>query len=457
MEILPAYKEKNGTWTVKFKYKDWMGERRQKTKRGFARKKDAEQFEADFKARYIHSANIPFRTLTENYFEDLTINQKIDVTTAARKQQTFSTLLLPFFDKKPINEIDELDILNWQTWVKQKGFEKIPDTGYAPTYLKSIHNELSAIMNYACRYYKLPFNPCQKAGSMGKADADAMQIWTLEQFEQFIAYADKSGAKLAFNILFWTGIREGELLALTPADFLPDMKLNIDKNFAVLNGDHIIKNPKNEPSIRCIAIPRFLYEETMNYINGLYGLAQTDRLFMFTRSFLQKEIKRIAAKAGLEPIRVHDLRHSHASLLIEMGFNILMISERLGHKSVQTTWNTYAHLYPDKGKQIAFGLQAAKTTGITTNKTTEDQVISLLGEIQKMLPNYSTYETDEIIMWNREKKEKSVTDRKLFDDIVCQNINPDEAFVVMMKDGYYEVNEHIVFCFASKGLPVKFL
>ena len=97
--------------------------------------------------------------------------------------------------------------------------------------------------------------------------------------------------------------------------------------------------------------------------------------------------------AGLEPIRVHDLRHSHASLLIEMGFNILMISERLGHKNVQTTWNTYAHLYPDKGRQIAFGLQEAKVTGIASNKTAEDQVVSLLGEIRKMLPKNQRYKS----------------------------------------------------------------
>lgn len=454
---MPAYKEKNGTWTSKFKYKDWMGERKQKTKRGFARKKDADQFEADFKAKYIHSANIPFKALVDNYIEDLTTNEKIDITTAARKQQSFSTLIIPFFNKKPINEIDELDVLNWQTWVKQKGFKKIPNTGYAPTYLKSINNELSAILNYACRYYKLPSNPCRNAGSMGKADAEAMQIWTLDQFEQFISYEDKSGARTAFNLLFWTGIREGELLALTPADFFPDMRLNIDKNFAVVNGEHIIKDPKNDPSIRCIAIPDFLYKEAMSYAKSLYGLAPTDRLFMFTKSFLQKEIKRVAQKAGLKTIRVHDLRHSHASMLIEMGYNILMISERLGHKSVQTTWNTYAHLYPDKGKQIAFGLQKVKTTGITANKTTEEQVISLLGEIQKMLPNYNAYETDEIIMWNREKKEKTIADRYLFDKMVCSNIAPNEAFVIMMKNGYYEVNEHIVFCFASKGLPVKYL
>ena len=125
-------------------------------------------------------------------------------------------------------------------------------------------------------------------------------------------------------------------------------------------------------------------------------------MMMFTKAYLLKEIKCIAKMAKMEPIRVHDLRHSHASLLIEMGFNILMISERLGHKKVETTWNTYAHLYSDKGKQIAFGLQEVKMNGLTSSHSTE-------------------------------------------------------AFVMMIQDGYLEVNDQIIFCFSSKGLPVKFL
>lgn len=454
---MPAYREDNGTWTSKFKYRDWRGEKRQKTKRGFERKKDALDFEAEFKATLVHSADIPFTALVKNYLGDLTKNHKIEITTAERKQRAFDKMISPYFGQKPINQIAELDVLNWQTWVQQKGFDKFKGVGYAPTYLKSINNELSAMMNYAVRYYRLPYNPCERAGSMGKSSAEAMEIWTLDQFEQFIGYADKSDAKIAFDILFWTGIREGELLALTPADFLPGPRLDIKKSFAVVNGEHIIKKPKNDPSIRCIAIPQFLYDEVQNYMHGLYGLEQTDRLFTFTKSFLLKEIKRMAHMAGLEPIRIHDLRHSHASLLIEMGFNILMISERLGHKNVQTTWNTYAHLYPDKGRQIAFGLQEVKATGLTANKTAEDQVIGLLGEIQKALPNYNTYETDDIILWDCEYKIKKVVDRKQFDDMVYGTIEPEEAFVIMMSEGYYEVDTRYVFCFSSRGMPIKHL
>ena len=114
---------------------------------------------------------------------------------------------------------------------------------------------------------------------------------------------------------------------------------------------------------------------------------------------------------------------------------------------MQTTWNTYAHLYPDKGRQIAFGLQEVKATGLTANKTAEDQVIGLLGEIQKALPNYNTYETDDIILWDCEYKIKKVVDRKQFDDMVYGTIEPEEAFVIMMSEGYYEVGYQICFLF----------
>ena len=285
---MPAYREDNGTWTSKFKYRDWRGEKRQKTKRGFERKKDALDFEAEFKATFVHSADIPFTALVKNYLGDLTKNHKIEITTAERKQRAFDKMISPYFGQKPINQITELDVLNWQTWVQQKGFDKFKGVGYAPTYLKSINNELSAMMNYAVRYYRLPYNPCERAGSMGKSSAEAMEIWTLDQFEQFIGYADKSDARIAFDILFWTGIREGELLALTPADFLPGPRLDIKKSFAVVNGEHIIKKPKNDPSIRCIAIPQFLYDEVAYSARTAHPFQRNGAPFRFRLSKAQQ-------------------------------------------------------------------------------------------------------------------------------------------------------------------------
>lgn len=192
-------------------------------------------------------------------------------------------------------------------------------------------------------------------------------------------------------------------------------------------------------------------------MNTMYMPIPKNRLFPYTKSYLAHEMERGCKATGVKRIRIHDIRHSHASLLIEMGFNILAISERLGHKNVQTTWNTYAHLYPDKGRQIAFGLQEAKTTGLTSNQTAEDQVISLLGSIQKMLPNYTTYETDDIILWDSVEKQKSIVDRQRFDEMIDGSVEPAEAFVIMMQNGYYEADTRYVFCFSSRGMPVQYL
>ena len=132
----------------------------------------------------------------------------------------------------------------------------------------------------------------------------------------------------------------------------------VNKNFAKLKGEELLLEPKTPKSRRDIAVPDFLYDDIQHYIGRIGGIEPSDRIFYFTKSALEKEIKRVADKAGLPQIRVHDLRHSHASMLIDMGFDILEISERLGHESVKTTLDTYSHLYPDKDKQLAERLNA---------------------------------------------------------------------------------------------------
>ncbi len=85
----------------------------------------------------------------------------------------------------------------------------------------------------------------------------------------------------------------------------------------------------------------------------LYDINPTDRIFPFTKSFLYNEIKRGSKASGIRIIKIHELRHSHASLLIELGFSPILIAERLGHEKVETTLNTYSHLYPSKHEEVA--------------------------------------------------------------------------------------------------------
>ena len=319
---MPAYKYtlKNGKtmWYANFYYTDWTGEKKHICKRGFSTQREAKEYERTFMDQQNATSDILFSSLVTNYLEDM--EHRLKPTTMENK-------LISFRDRD--------------------------DKPFSQTYLKTVNNQMSAIMNYAVSHYHLALNPCKAAGSMGKSNADEMNIWTQAEYEKFSKAISKSSMKLAFDILFYTGMRSGELLALTPADILPSKRIDINKNYAKVKGKEIFLEPKTPKSKRCISIPDFLYDDIQEYISKLYGIEKGDRIFYFQKTALEKEMKRVSERVGLKPIRVHDLRHSHASMLIELGFSALEIADRLGHESVKTTLDTYSHLYPDKDQKLA--------------------------------------------------------------------------------------------------------
>lgn len=347
---MPAYKdEKTNTWLCSFLYTNWNGDRKRKCKRGFPLKKEALDWERKFLSKSTMSCNMTFQALTELYFEDM--STRLKATTISNKRYLFDTKLLPFFGKLPIDKITPAHIRKWQNDLI--GHKK----DYAPTYLKTTNNQLSAVFNYAVKYYNLSSNPCRIAGSMGKKDADEMQIWTVEQFKQAMVCCKRDSDRLAFEIMFYGGLRIGEALALTPADIDEAKVISITKSYTRLHGEDVISTPKTPKSIRDVTIPMFLYEHIQSYMASLYDITPDTRFFIFGKGTLNRSLKSCAVDAGLPLIRVHDLRHSHASLLVEMGYSILLISQRLGHEKVDTTMNTYAHLYPDKQEKLADDLQ----------------------------------------------------------------------------------------------------
>ena len=355
---MPAYKYtlKNGKtmWYAAFTYTDWTGKNRHTCKRGFKTQREAKEYEASILNQQKTSSDILFSSLVENYMEDM--KNRLKPTTMENKRNIIENKLLPYFSRLKVCDIDTIKVRKWQN--ELLSFRDENGNPYSQTYLKTCNNQLSAILNYAVTHYNLVANPCRAAGSIGKSKAGKMNYWTQKQYELFSQNIQKSAIKLAFDILFYTGMRSGELLALTPADILPDQRISINKNFAKLNGEELFLEPKTPKSRRDIAIPEFLYDDIQQYLFRIGEIAPDDRIFYFTKSALEKEIKRVANKTGLPQIRVHDLRHSHASMLIDMGFDILEISERLGHESVKTTLDTYSHLYPDKDKQLAERLNA---------------------------------------------------------------------------------------------------
>ena len=251
-----------------------------------------------------------------------------------------------------MSSITPQQIVRWQNeLINYRDKDGAP---YSPVYLKSIQNQISAIFNHAVRYYNLRENPCKKAGNMGKKKNREMAFWTKEEYLQFIdAMMDKPLSFYAFEMLYWCGIREGELLALTPADFDFDKRtVSISKTFQHTGGKDIITPPKTEKSNRTITMPRFLADEMQEYLKMQYDIGLDDRMFPVTKSYLYREMQRSCQETGVKRIRIHDLRHSHISLLIDQGFSAVAIADRVGHESIDITYN-YAHLFPSKQAEMA--------------------------------------------------------------------------------------------------------
>ena len=352
---MPAYKDdKTGKWFCKFYYTDWQGNNRQKWKRGFDTKKEALAYERDFLEKQSANPDMTFQNLYELYMEDMAARLK--QSTILTKKHIYETHILPFFGNKPINEIKASDVRRWQNQLMNSS------NGYSKTYLKTINNQLTCIINYAKRFYDLNTNPCGQAGSMGQAKAEEMDYWTYDEYTAFReGIKDKPLSYICFQGLYWTGMREGELLALTAADInLATKQIDINKTYQRLNGKDITTPPKTKKSNRTIKMPNFLCDEMQDYLRMLYGVKKKDRIFTVTKSYLHHEMDRGAKEAGVKRIRIHDLRHSHISLLIDMGFSAVAIADRVGHESIEITYR-YAHLFPSKQMEMADKLDFERT------------------------------------------------------------------------------------------------
>ena len=291
-----------------------------------------------------------FKSFVEQYTADM--QTRIKENTWATKEHIIRTKLIPYFGKQKMSSITAQQIITWQN--ELMNYKDENGKPLSPVYLKTINNQLSAIFNHAVKYYNLRENPCKKAGSMGKKKNREMLFWTKEEYLKFAeVMMDKPLSYYAFEMLYWCGIREGELLALTPSDFDFDKNtVSINKSYQRLNGQDLITTPKTEKSNRIIKMPQFLADEMKDYLKMLYDVGENERMFAITKSYLHREMDRGSKEAGIKRIRIHDIRHSHVSHLIDMGFSAIAIADRVGHESIDITYN-YAHLFPSKQTEMA--------------------------------------------------------------------------------------------------------
>ena len=339
-----------GTWTMYTRYTDWQGIVREKRKRGFVTKHEALEYEREFLLKKSKDINMSFDKFVEIYLDDM--KPRIKSSTYENKMYIIRDKILPYFKNKCLSEITPTDIIQWQN--EHLLFRDSEGKPYSATYLRTVQNQLSAIFNHAYKYYDLPKNPCRQLNKMGRAKANEMLFWTKDEYKLFSeSMKEKPVSYYAFELLYFCGIREGELLALTRKDIdLVNRKLTINKNYQVIKGKGVITTPKTEKSNRLIDLPKFLCDELEDYFGMIYKCDPETRLFEISKSYLHHEMDRGCWESGVKRIRIHDLRHSHVAYLIELGFSTIEIAERLGHENISVT-ETYSHLYPSKQRCMA--------------------------------------------------------------------------------------------------------
>lgn len=341
---MTVYKDgKTNKWYCKFYYTDYEGNTQQKKKSGFRFKKEAQEWESDFLSSKQFEPDISFGSFLEIYKRDR--YPQIRKSSVQKKDYRFKRIL-PYFENIKINEITNKDIANWQNEMIKSGFRS--------SYITSVQSELSAVLNHAVKFYGLRNNPCKVVGYAKVPDEipTKMRYWTYEQYLKAIENITDLKSKTAINLLYWTGMRKGELYALTWDKLDLDNKtILIDRSLQRLKGESIVTMTKTYES-RLIKLPDTTIEQLKEYKEHCYDANPNDYIFEWEKRFIENGIKQAHKSAGVPSIHVHGLRHSHASFLISQGVNVVLVAKRLGHKDITMTLNTYSHFFPTDERNL---------------------------------------------------------------------------------------------------------
>ncbi len=356
---MPVYQyntKNNKFWKFRVYIKDPTGKNRQIERRGFKTKKEAQNAEMIFKLKYQEKINsITFYELYLSYIKHQENNLKHQ---SYRKMiSIFKNHLLPYFKDYKIDKITPLVYDNWKNMIDKKEYK------YKYKTKTNIHNAMVGILNYAIKFYGLKENIASKVGNFKRKNEliKSINFWTLEEFNCFINNVDDFVYKIFFTTLYFTGLRQGEALALTWND-LGNGYLDINKTISkeTINGKHIINTPKTKSSIRQVYLDKKIYSQLIQ-LKEFYKnqIGFNNNWFIFggitplSSSTIGRKKDTWCEISNIKKIRIHDFRHSHASLLLSNGIPITAISQRLGHSKLSMTLDIYSHLLPqDEDKVI---------------------------------------------------------------------------------------------------------
>ena len=351
-----AKNPKSGKWYAKFRYHDYTGKSIQKKKEGFERKADAQKWEKDFISQHEGRERLTFKQAYEKYIRDCEKRQKS--TTIANKKGCLQ--YYDAFSELPLTEICPQTIREWQNECLLAIDDKTGKMRFSKRTIGFINAQLCTFFAWCIKFCGLSQNPVTTAGSItvksiSEKPERVKNIWQKEDFEQFIATVKRPDYHLFFGILFWCGLRRGEAMGLRIKDInILEKTATICQNRTRLG---VIDTPKTKSSARTVSIPDHLIIEIKDYIKRLYKPKDKDLLFDRVGDGISNFFLNQERKIGIEPIiRVHDLRHSHASLLINMGFTPDVVADRLGHSNAAMVLKIYGHMYPQKRVEVTDAL-----------------------------------------------------------------------------------------------------
>ena len=345
--------EKRNTWYVSINVKDLStGKWKKTTKRGFRTKNEAKDWEHDQpKVINLPEEAAPIqeeqRIPTFREMDQLYLNYKRTKPATRRQEEYRLDTYFADYVNKPIDRITKADLMEWSS-----------DLG-SMDISTSVKNfciyAVKGVFKFAAEFYDYQ-NPSLFLKKFKKKQSevlDEMETWTAEEFKQFHDAVENPVYQAYFSFLFWTGCRRSEGLAVCYTDYDPEVN-TIRIWHAIKNFPQGFIDLKNDSSIRTVKLDPVLMEELQPFIDQ----CDEDHPFIFggERSLpitnVQREFKKGIQKAGVKTIRIHDLRHSHASLLINNGVNVVAVSKRLGHSTIEQTLKTYTHLLEKTDQQM---------------------------------------------------------------------------------------------------------